>query len=284
MAANLGRKLFTSPVVKPLFARPWLSASCRCRCFGTSIGLQSGHSKWATIKHDKAKNDKNKSKERSAISKDIIAASKQGGPDPKTNPRLHLAVSSAKRAGMAKSTIEASIMRGQGINTSGAPLESVTIEAMLPGSVAAVIECQTESKARLLQDLRLVIKNGGGTVTPTSYLFEKKGQVTLAMPEGSTADDFLEQAIEAGAMDIDTDSEGRLILLTDPSETKAIGDAFSQATGLRIENSDIIHDPNKETMVALSDEDEIERLEELIENLREDGSVQDIYLNCTTKF
>ncbi|KAI5296535.1 hypothetical protein KEM52_000718 [Ascosphaera acerosa] len=267
------------------------------RCwFGSTVPAQSGHSKWSTIKHDKAKNDKAKSRERSLISKDIIAASKQGGPDPKSNGRLALCIANAKRSGMSKGTIEAAIMRGQGINTSGAPLEAVTLEAMLPGNVAAVIECLTESKQRLLQEVRFLIKNAGGAVTPTSYLFDKKGFCRFALPEVGegdgdgaekrqrpTADDYLEQAIDAGAEDLSIDEDGKLVLVTGPSETKAVGDEFAAITGLTLEASDMFWAPKEETMVTLTGE-ALQAVEELVGKLEEDSGVQDVYLNATNKF
>ncbi|KAI5301697.1 hypothetical protein KEM56_001454 [Ascosphaera pollenicola] len=258
------------------------AAPTTTRWFSSSSLFQSGHSKWSTIKHDKAKNDKAKSRERSIISKDLIAASKQGGPDPKSNTRLALCISNAKRSGMAKGTIEAAIMRGQGINTSGAPLESLTLEAMLPGNVAAVIECLTESKQRLLQDIRFLIKNAGGNVTPTTFLFDKKGFCKFVLPEGKTADDYLEQAIDVGAEDISINEEGRLMVYTDPSETKTVGDQFAKVTGLEMESSDIFWDPKEETMVTLEGE-ALENVEDLIAKMEEDSGVQDIYLNMTNK-
>lgn len=185
---------------------------------------------------------------------------------------------------MPKASIEASIARGQGLGVSGEALESVTIEAMLPGSVAAVIECQTDQKARVLQDLRYIIKDYGGTVTPTTYLFEKKGKIVFEKNEGVNPDDYLEKAIEAGATDVDTDEEGRLVLYTEPTETKAVGETFTKETGLKIESSDIMWDPNKDTMVKLEKEEDIKDLEEALSAIREDSSVQDIYLNTTEKF
>src|SRR5436190_22490915 len=97
-------------------------------------------------------------------------------------------------AGFPKSSIEAAIARGQGISFTGAALESVILEAILPPSVAFVIDCQTDSKLRLLQDLRLIIKNYGGTVTPTSYLFEKKGIIVFEKDErGIGVDEVLDE-------------------------------------------------------------------------------------------
>ncbi|KAJ5438930.1 uncharacterized protein N7458_009928 [Penicillium daleae] len=276
MALQLHRSLLRQPRAG--------SFGAVCRTFTSSTFLLSGHSKWSTIKHDKAKNDKAKSKERQMMSKEIASATQLWGADPKYNPRLTLALSNAKRASIPKNIIEAAIARGQGLSLTGQALESVTIEAMLPGGVAAVVECQTDQKARVLQDIRYLIKNGGGTVTPTTFLFEKKGRVVLEKKEDTSADDFLDAAIEAGAMDINTDDKGRLVLLTDPSETKSVGEAFAKLSGLTIEELEMFWDPNQETLVELQDEEQVKALDNLLSSLRDDPSVQDIYLNATEKF
>lgn len=273
---------------------------CGGSSFSTSAGLWAGHSKWATIKHDKAKNDKAKSKERQLVSKEIRNATQcmhalpplrvfpfimanhlllVWGPNPKFNPRLTLALSNAKRASIPKTVIEAAIARGQGLSVTGQALESITIEAILPGSVAAVIECQTDQKARVLQDLRFLIKDHGGSIAPTTYLFEKKGRVVMEKKDGVDLDNYLDQAIEAGATDLTADEQGRLVVFTDPSGTKSVGETFSKLSGLEIEEIEIIWDPNPDGLVKEVDEEHAKTLDYLLTALREDPSVQEIYLN-----
>ncbi|KAJ5203906.1 uncharacterized protein N7498_004785 [Penicillium cinerascens] len=254
------------------------------RSFNTSSPWFSGHNKWSTIKHDKAKKDKGKSKERQMVSREISSATQLWGADPKYNPRLTLALSNAKRASIPKTVIEAAILRGQGLSVTGQALENVTIEAMLPGSVAAVVECQTDQKARVLQDIRHIIKDNGGTVTPTTFLFEKKGRVVMEKKDGLNADDYLDQAIEAGATDLVMDDKERLVVFTDPSETKRVGEAFSKLSGLTIEELEIFWDPNPDTLVDVQDEEQVKDLEDLLSALRDDHTVQDIYMNSTQKF
>ncbi|KAJ6024258.1 Transcriptional regulator TACO1-like domain 2 [Penicillium herquei] len=254
-----------------------------CRSFSSAPALLSGHSKWATIRHDKAKNDKVKSKERQMVSKEISSATQLWGPDPKYNPRLTLALSNAKRASIPKIVIDAAIARGQGLSVTGQALESLTIEAMLPGSVAAVIECQTDQKLRVLQDVRHSIKTYGGTVTPTTFLFEKKGRVAMEKKEGVNADDYLDHAIEAGATDIITDEKGRLVVFTDPSETNKVGETFSKSAGLTIEELEIFWDPNPDTLVEVQDEEHAKAVDSILSALRDEPGVQDIYLNTTEK-
>lgn len=206
-----------------------------------------------------------------------------GGPEPKFNPRLTLALSNARRVGIPKVIIESAVARGQGLSVTGQALEQVTIEAMLPHSVAAVIECQTDKKGRVLQDVRYAVKDVGGAVTPTTYLFEKKGRIIFEKREGLNADDYLDQAIEAGAVDITADEEGRLVAFTEPTETKAVGEALAKLTGLTIQELEIIWDPNQDTLVTVDDV-QIKELESMLSTLREDPSVRDIYLNTATKF
>lgn len=206
-----------------------------------------------------------------------------GGPEPKFNPRLTLALSNARRVGIPKVIIESAIARGQGLSVTGQALESVTIEAMLPHSVAAVIECQTDQKGRVLQDVRYAVKEVGGSVTPTTYLFEKKGRIIFQKRDGLNPDDYLDQAIEAGAVDITGDEEGCLVAFTEPTETKSVGEALVKLTGLTIEELEIIWDPNQDTLVSV-DETQAKELENMLSSLREDPSVRDIYLNTATKF
>lgn len=197
---------------------------------------------------------------------------------------MTLALSNAKRASIPRTIIEAAIARGQGLSVTGQALESLTIEAMLPGSVAAVIECQTDQKARMLQDIRHLIKDGGGTTSPTTFLFEKKGRVAMERKEDLNADDYLDQAIEAGASDLIMDEKGRLVVFTEPSETKSVGEAFAKLSGLAIEDLEIFWDPSKDTLVEVQDEQQVKDLEDLLSALREEPSVQDIYINATEKF
>lgn len=206
------------------------------------------------------------------------------GPDPKFNPRLTLLLSNAKRAEIPKAVIEAAIARGRGISVTGQALEQVTIEAMLPFSVAAVIECQTDQKARTLQDVRHAIKDAEGVVTPTTYLFEKKGRIIFEKKDGASPDDYLDQAIEAGASDIVTGEDGRLAIFAEPTKTKQVGENFSKLTGLNIEELEIIWDPNKETLVEVKDEEQIKSIEDILSTIREDTSVRDIYLNTSKEF
>ena len=194
------------------------------------------------------------------------------------NPRLATAIANAKRGALSKTSIESAIAKGQGKSVSGAALETVIIEAMLPSSVAAIIECQTDQKARVLQDIRYIINKHGGAVTPTNYLFEKKGRIVFQKKEGISADDILDEAVEAGALDVDTDDD-QIIVDTHPSEVSAVAQKIVEAFGFSIERSSIVHVPKPETTVSVEDKD-AEVVENVINLLEEDPSVQDVYINA----
>jgi YebC/PmpR family DNA-binding regulatory protein len=251
------------------------------RCLSSTTSLQSGHSKWATIKHDKAKNDAGKSKQRSLLTRDITNAVKLGGPNPTMNPRLALSISIAKKSAVPKASIEAAIARGQGLSATGAALESLTLEAILPPSIATIIECQTDNKLRALADMRLLVKEAGGTRSTVSFLFEKKGRILLQKKEGMGMDEVLEPALDAGVLDVMEDDEGRVVLYTEPVQTKTIAEALSKELGMEIEESEIFYDPNEGTMVPLDDEEAAQQLIRFLDGLQEVQGIQGVYMNWT---
>ncbi|KAF2471255.1 YebC-like protein [Lindgomyces ingoldianus] len=250
-----------------------------CAFSGEPLAELTVDRKWASIKHDKAKNDAGKSRQRAVLTKDICNAVKLAGPDSNMNPRLALAISTAKKNQVPKSSIEAAIARGQGLSATGAALESVTLEAILPSSVATVIECQTDNKLRALAELRLLIKEAGGTVSPIGYLFEKKGRIIFQKKEGIGADEMLEPALEAGALDVVEDDQGRVILFTEPARTMTTAESLAKTLDMEIEESDIIWDPNEDTKVALDDEEAAQKFNGFLDELQEVTGIQGIYTN-----
>jgi transcriptional/translational regulatory protein YebC/TACO1 len=231
--------------------------------------------RWSKIKHDKGKEDVAKGKARSSLAKELSLASRSGD-----NARIQLAIANAKKASFPKASIEAAIARGQGLSSTGAALDSLTIEAMLPPSIAMVIDCQTDSKARTMQDMRGVLKFYGGTVTSTSYLFRKRGKIVFEKDGETQLDDVLDQAIEAGATDVDEDEEGRILLYTEPNNTSSVANQMADGTGLKLDSSEIVWDPNPDTMVEIDSESTAEKLDACIAKIQEDSSVQGVYVNA----
>ncbi|KAK8160331.1 transcriptional regulator TACO1-like protein [Phyllosticta citrichinensis] len=258
---------------------------CRAcqRGLATSARLQSGHNKWSTIKHDKAKKDAQMTKQRSSTSHAISLAVKLGGPDPNLNPRLALAIQVAKKASIPKNIIEQAVRRGQGVSATGAALEPVTLEAMLPGSVAVMIDCEAESRNRTLADLRLVVKRAGGNASSVSFMFTRKGRIEYKAKEGVDSEQILEAALEAGALDVEDGEDGATVVFAEPSETKAVAEKVAQAVGLEIDQMDILWVPNEDTQVALSTDEEAEELTKFVDQLKEVApvlGVQAVYWNC----
>jgi transcriptional/translational regulatory protein YebC/TACO1 len=180
-----------------------------------------------------------------------------------------------------KASIEAAIARGQGLSASGTALESIMLEAMLPASVAAVIEAQTDNKLRTLSNLRLVIKEAGGTVSTVSYMFEKKGRVILHQKEGVGADEVLEAAIEAGAEDVQELDDGRVLLFTDPATAKTVSQTVAKAMDMEVAEAEIVYDPNEDTLVPLDDAEVAAQLGKFVDKVQEEQGVHGVYLNWT---
>jgi transcriptional/translational regulatory protein YebC/TACO1 len=177
--------------------------------------------------------------------------------------------------------MQAAIARGQGRTVSGAALENVMLEVIMPPTVAMIIEVETDNKNRTMQDLRVLIKSYGGSVTPTNYLFQRKGRVLFEKDERNLGvDEVLDEAIEAGAEDIETDEDGSIVVWTEPNKTLAAADALQKSLNLKVESSDIIWDPNEDTQVALESEDVVKELSGFVDALRDNPQVQGVYANA----
>ena len=195
------------------------------------------------------------------------------------NPRLALAISIAKKSAVPKASIEAAIARGQGLSVTGAALESVFVEAILPPSVATVLECQTDNKLRLLADLRLLIKEAGGSVSPIGYMFEKKGRIILQKKDGMDVDDVFEVVLETGALDVVEDAEGKVVVYTEPTQTNVTAVALAKDLQVEVEEAEIIWDPKADTKVPLDDEAMAKELNHFLDSLQDVAGVQGIYMN-----
>lgn len=168
------------------------------------------------------------------------------------------------------------IARGQGKSASGAALEDVTVEAMLPYA-AMVIQYQTDQKARVMQEIRSIIKRAGGSVTPTAFMFEKKGRIWFERKAEVSVDDILDEAIEAGATDVE-EEHGQLVVDTDPTATSSVAQRLCEKFGLNVEKSEILYDPKDDSMVQVQGQQGIE-LDAVIDSIEDSPGLQNIYLN-----
>lgn len=244
------------------------------RCLSTSSQLQSGHNRWSKIKHDKAGVDAKKNKERSIFAHEIAMASKLFGPNPADNPKLATVLAAAKRAGFPKASMEAAVARGQGVSSTGAALESLTLEAIMPPNIAFVLDMETDNRRKMLADVRHLLKSNGATVTPTAYLFKRRGRVVFEKDERKLGvDEVLDEAIEAGAEDVEVDGDGNVVVWTDPSETKAAAEMLSKSLKLSTSSSDIIWAPNEDTMAPVDSPSTFEAVTRLADALADVNGV-----------
>lgn len=155
------------------------------------------------------------------------------------------------------------------------------MECIMPPQIAMIIEAETDNRARTLADLRLMIKVHGGTATPTTYLFQKKGRIAFEKSEnGLGTDEILDDAIEAGAEDVEADEDGGIVVWTKPSMAYSAAEALSKSHGLKVASTDIIWDPNQDTQVEIP-EGNLESLSAFLDELQDNPTVQGIYANVT---
>lgn len=176
----------------------------------------AGHSKWANIKHRKEKSDKLKGKLFSRIAKEIISSVKLGGDDPKTNPRLRVAIQKAKEANFPNENVERNIKKA--MHPDQADFVSQNYELYGHGGIGLIVEAMTDNKNRTVSDLRIATNKRGGSlaeVGAVSYGFDRKGM--LQYPSQLDEQALFEAAIDAGAEDFEA-GEGGYLVTTEPTQ------------------------------------------------------------------
>ncbi|HJV88731.1 MAG TPA: YebC/PmpR family DNA-binding transcriptional regulator [Holophagaceae bacterium] len=235
----------------------------------------SGHSKWSTIKHKKGAADAKRGKIFTRILKEITVAARMGGGDIASNPRLRLAVDTAKGANMPKDNWERAIKKGTG-ELEGVTYEEVTYEGRFPGGVAIIIEAMTDNKNRTTPEIRSYFtKFGGelGTVGSATYLYSKQGQIVV---EAEVAEDkVMEVALEAGADDV-KDEGGAWVIQTTPESYEAVKAAVDKA-GLPVIEAKIIMAPS--TSVELGP-DKLKSFQKFLDTVEDNDDVQNVWHNA----
>ena len=186
----------------------------------------AGHSKWANIKHRKARQDASRGKVWTKVIREITVAAKDG-PDPNDNPRLRLALEKANSANMPKDTIKRAIEKGSGTGDTG-DLEEIIFEGYGPGGVAILVETMTDNRNRTVSDVRHAFSKFGGnlgTDGSVAYLFKKLGIIQIN--KNYTEEELMENVIESGAIDF-TEEEDFFEVTTDPNQFSRIIDHFKQ--------------------------------------------------------
>jgi len=237
----------------------------------------AGHSKWANIKHRKARQDAAKGKLWSKCSRAIIVAAKQGGGDPEMNLALRYAIDEAKAVNMPKDNIEKAIKKGAGELDSGENYEEVRYEGYGPSGVAVIVDCLTDNVNRTAPEMRKIFEKAGGNLGKpgaVSFGFNNKGLIHI---ETSKVDEeqLMEIALEAGAEDV-SETGGAWEVTTAPADFMAVKDAIEKAE-LEPDAAELTFIP---TTTVACDADTAEKVMRLVDNLEDHDDVQKVYHNA----
>ena len=237
----------------------------------------SGHSKWSSIKHKKGAADAKRGKLFSKLSRAIIVAAREGGPDPDANATLATAIQKARDSSMPKDNIERAVARGAGAGADGDAYETVTYEGYGPGGVAVFVEALTDNRNRTAAEVRHVFaKNDGnlGTSGAVAWLFERKG-VLIVSGDASGEDELTLAAADGGAEDVAVD--GSSFQVTAAPDDLATVRAALEGAGITLESAELTMLPK--TTVAIEDEGTAKKLLRLMDALEENDDVQAVYAN-----
>ncbi|MBN2219724.1 MAG: YebC/PmpR family DNA-binding transcriptional regulator [Kosmotogaceae bacterium] len=235
----------------------------------------SGHNKWANIKHRKGAQDAKRSKVFTKIIRELMVSAREGGSDPNTNTSLRTAIEKARSANMPKDTMEKAIKKGAG-ELEGQSFSEALYEGYAPGGVALLIRCLTDNKNRTAQEIRHTLSKYGGSMAESgavSWMFERKGVITVAKEQISDLEEFQLLAIEAGAEDI-KDEEDPIEIVTSPDSVSDVKTALEEnGYSLSYEMSYI---PSNSLKVEGSDAG---KLLKLLDILEDNDDVQEVYDN-----
>lgn len=236
----------------------------------------AGHSKWANIKHRKAAQDAKRGQMFTKLARQITVAVKEGGPDPEMNFRLRLAIDKARSVNMPNDNIERAIARGVG-GQDGDNYEEIVYEGYGPNGVAIMMDVLTDNRNRTAGDVRHVLSKYGGNLGESgcvAWMFNKKGLIVIEKNESIDEDELMMAALEAGAEDIEAETDVFKIE-TDPSSFSEVKEALAEA-GYEFLVAEVSMVPQNSVPIS---EEESEKIEKLIEALEELDDVQQVYTN-----
>ncbi len=238
----------------------------------------SGHSKFANIKHKKEKNDAAKGKIFTMLGREIAVAVKAGGPDPANNGKLRDVIAKAKSNNMPNDTIERSIKKAAGAED-GVNYESVTYEGYGPNGVAVIVEALTDNRNRTSANVRNAFTKGNGNMGTSgcvSFMFDEKGLIVIDREEVEMEEDELMMtAIEAGAEDFAAEGDS-FEITTAPDDFSAVREAL-EAAGIPMASAEVTMIP--QTYTELTNEEDIKKMNKLLDLLDDDDDVQNVYHN-----
>jgi YebC/PmpR family DNA-binding regulatory protein len=237
----------------------------------------AGHSKWANIKHRKARQDAVKGKLWSKCSRAIIVAAKNGGGDPATNLALRYAIDEAKAANMPKDTIEKAIKKGSGEGADAQAYEEIRYEGYGASGVAIIVDVLTDNVNRTAPEMRKIFeKHGGNLAKPGAVAFGFNARGVILIESSKVSEDrIMEIALEAGADDI-VESGGAWEVTCEPSQLMQVKDAITEA-GIETDSAELTMIPM--TTIAC-DEAAAAKIMRLVDALEDHDDVQKVYHNA----
>lgn len=240
----------------------------------------AGHSKWANIKHRKAREDARRNKVFTKMARLITVAAREGGPDPETNFRLRLAIDKARSVNVPNDNIERAIKRGVG-EQGGDQFEELVYEGYGPNGVAILLQAMTDNRNRTAADMRHLFSKHGGNLGESgcvAWMFEKVGEIRIAK-DSMDEDELMMAALEAGADDVDTDGDDEhYIITTSPDTYSEVRDAL-ESQGVHVVSAEVTMIPKNTVSV---DGPAAEKVISLLEALEDHDDVQDVFANFET--
>jgi YebC/PmpR family DNA-binding regulatory protein len=236
----------------------------------------AGHSKWANIQHRKGRQDEKRGKVWTRLTREIIVAARQGGGDIAMNPRLRLAIDKAKAANMPADNIKRNVDKATG-NLEGVQYEEIRYEGYGIGGAAIIVDCMTDNRVRTVAEVRHAFsKHGGNLGTEGSVAFQFKHCGQLVFAPGTSEDQVMEVALEAGAEDVVTGDDGSIEVLTAPGDFEAVKNAL-EAKGLKPEIAEVTM--RAENTIELAGDDAA-RMQKLLDVLEDLDDVQEVFHNA----
>lgn len=235
----------------------------------------SGHSKWSTIKHKKAKVDSQRAVVFQKYSRELIVSARLGGADPAGNFRLRTAIEKAKAAGLPNDNIKRAIEKGAGAGASE-NYEELIYEGYAAGGVAVVIEAMTDNRNRTAGDIRSYFTKYNGSLGATGcvgWMFDQRGVITF--DESVDFDKLFEAAINLDALDV-TEEDDTYQVITSPEKFQAVVEGL-EAAGFTSQSADLLRIP--QNTVEVTDEKTADQVLKLLDKLEEHDDVQNVYAN-----
>ncbi len=238
----------------------------------------AGHSKWANIKHRKARADAQKGKVFTKLAREITVAAKEGGDDINMNFRLRLAVQKAREANVPTENINRAIQRGAG-GSDNDGLEQVMYEGYGPGGVAVLIQILTDNRNRTAPEIRNIFSRNDGSMGESgcvAWMFSRKGYITIDKVESlPTEDELMMLALEGGAEDF-KEEENSYVITSEPEDFEALRGMLNDQQVL-LSTSEVTMVP--QNLVRIDNLEDASKVLRLLEALEDHEDVQNVYSN-----